>query len=297
MAFTQLNLQIDDILQTDFIPDAFSKSNANFLELQSNFEDLINNFEIDLANMKIGTENPIALIRTQDAIIKAGSLIYQTAVGTQVASLTLDSSNESVFNVDHLIVDEDLTVADITASGTVTLANLIASQAATFNGKVTMVPAPAYTPQIVPVALVYNSSTNYAEGEIVLTNTSRKVSYLELVCDAATYNGGSFNPLINGIKLTLKLHATAAPVDGSENTLALYRVASGSTDVTTTWAAANKQIDILPDVTLAIQENTPGTLSSPIRFQNVAFKSNVTFAKMTFGSQARLIIVAEKNMI
>lgn len=297
MAFTILTLQIDDILSADFIPDAFTKVNSNFLELQSNFEDLVNNFQIDLANKKIGSDDPISLLRTNNAIIKAGTLIYQTSVGTQVGSLTLNASNESVFNADHLVIDKDMSITDITASGTTSLAALSASGPIAFTGKVTMTPSPAYTPQTVPVNLVWNSSTNYAEGEIILTNTSRKHSYLELVCDAGTYSGGTFNPLINGIRLTVKMHATAPPVDGTEVMLAFYRVVNGSTDVTTSWASVNKPIDLLPNTDVAIQDNTPGALVTPIRFQSVSLKSNITFAKNTFSSQVRLIVVAEKNMI
>ena len=297
MAFTALTLQIENILQTDFVPDAFTKVDNNFLEIQSNFEDLINNLQIDISNKKIGTETPIQLLRTENIILKAGSLLYQTSTGTQVAALTLNSSNESVLNVDHLVVDTDMSIGNITASGTTTLNQLSVASTAALNGKVTMTPSPAYVPQVVQVQLTYNSSTNYAEGEIILTNSSRKHSYLELLCDASTYSAGAFNPLINGIKIKITMHVSTPPADGTELTLALYRVANGSTDVTTTWAALNKPIDLLPNTLLAIQENTPGTLSTPIQFANVALKSNITFAKMTFSSQQRLIIVASKNMI
>jgi len=296
MAFSELNLQIEEILQTDFVPDAFVKVNTNFVEIQSNFEDLINNFEIDIANKKIGTDNPIALVRTENIVLKAGSLLFQTSVGSQVASLELDSSNESVFTVDHLISNIDFSAADISASGTVNLVDLIASGTSTLQGKVTMTQSPAYIPQTVQVQLTYNTGTNYAEGEITLTNSSRKHSYLELLTDATTYSAGAFNPLINGIKITVKIHASTPPVDGTELTLFLYRIASGSTNVTTTYAGLDVPIDLIPYSTLAIQDNTPGTLGTPIQFKPVALKSNITFAKITFSSQPRLIIIAEKNM-
>lgn len=297
MAFNQLTLQIEDILQADFVPDAFLKVNTNFVEIQSTLEDLINTLEIDIANKKIGTETPINLLRTENIVIKAGTLLYQTSVGSQVASLVLNGSNESVFNVDHLIVDSDLSVATINSSGNTTLTQLIVNSTSVLNGKVTFTPTPAYTPQIVQISLIYNSSTNFAEGEIVLTNSSRKHSYLELVCDASTYSAGAFNPLINGVKIKITLHTTTPPADGSEITLAFYRLVSGSTDVTTTYASLSKPINLIPNTLLAIQENTPGTLGTPIRFQNVALKSNITFAKMTFSAQSRLIIIASNSMI
>jgi hypothetical protein len=296
MAFTPITLQIEEILQTDFVPDGFTKSNANFQELQTNHEELINDLEIDVANKKIGTDNPISLIKTENAVIKGGSLLIQTAAGAQIGSLTINVSNETVLNVDHLVIDSDLTIADITASGSTSLVDLAVSGPAAFTGKVTVTPSPAFTPQTVQVNLTYNTSTNYSEGTITLTNTSRKFTFLELVADSATYNSGSFNPLINGIKLTVELHASVPPADGTELCLAFYRLLTGSTDITSAWAALNNDIELIPESTLAIQDNAAGTLSAAIKFQNVSFKSNITFAKFTFGSQPRLIIVAEKNM-
>lgn len=297
MAFTQLTLQIDTIMQSDFVPDAFTKANSNFVEIQSIVEDLVNQLEIDLTNKKIGTDNPINLLRTENIILKGGTLVYQSSVGTQVASLTLNGSNESIFNVDHLVIDSSITTASISASGLSAITNLTVSGTSAFSGKSTFTISPAYTPQTVPVELVYNTSTNYAEGEIILTNSSRKHSYLELVCDAATYSAGAFNPLINGIKLKITLHVSTPPVDGSELMLALYRLVSGSTNITATYAALSKPMDLIPNSLLAIQDNAPGTLGSPIRFENVGLRSNITFAKNTFNSQSRLIIISSKNMI
>ena len=63
MAFTNINMQIDDVLDSDFIPDAYTKLNTNFVEVQSTIEDLINNLQIDVANKTIGTTLPVSYIR------------------------------------------------------------------------------------------------------------------------------------------------------------------------------------------------------------------------------------------
>lgn len=295
MAFTPIALQIEDIQNTDFIPDAFTKVNSNFVELQGNFEDLINTLEIDYVNAIIGVTTPIQSINTQSIKLNAGSLVYVNSSGTVVGSLALDNNSLSVLTVNNVIAGSGVTTANITSTGTATLNNVNVAGALSMSGANSNSASTAYTPQTVTVNLVYNTSTNYAEGTITLTNTTSKNLFLSLSADAATYTG-SFNPAIQGVKLTIALDGTNPPADGAEFTMVLTAFLSGSTSIITSWGTLNKTITLIPSSTLAIQDNTVGTLASPINFSNTLYKSNITFLKATFNSVPRLLVTSEKNM-
>jgi hypothetical protein len=295
MAFTPIALQIEEILNTDFIPDAFTKTNSNFVEIQGNFEDLINTLQIDYVNAIIGVTAPIQSINTQSIKLNAGSLVYVNSSGSQVGSLALDNNNLSVLTVNSIINGSGITTANITSTGTATLNNITIGGTINLNGATTATASPAITPQNLTVSLTYNTSTNIAEGTVTLTNTSSKNLFLTLSADAATYTG-SFNPSILGVNIKIALDGTNPPADGSQFTFALVGFVSGSTSIIANWASLNKPINLVPSSTLAIQDNAVGTLASPITFSNTLFKSNITFLKSTFSSIPRLLIVSEKNM-
>jgi len=295
MAFTPITLQIDEVLTTDFIPDAFTKINSDFVEIQGNFEDLVNTLQIDYVNAIIGVTTPIQSINTQSIKLNAGSLVYVNSSGTNVGSLALDSNNQSVLTVNSIINGSGITTANLTSSGTASLTNLSVSGTVSFNGASSLSASPAVTPQNLTVSLIYNTSTNISEGTITLTNTTSKNLFLTLSADAATFTG-SFNAAILGVNIKIALDGTNPPADGAEFTIALAGFVSGSTSIIANWATLNKTINIVPSSTLAIQDNAVGTLASPISFSNTLFKSNITFLKSTFNSIPRLLITSEKNM-
>lgn len=295
MAFTPLALNIETILNSDFIPDAFTKVNANFLELQGNFENLINDLQIDYTNAIIGVTTPIKSINTQSIILNAGTLTYLNSSSTQVASLTLDTNNLSVFTANTVNVGTQLTALNITSTGAAALASLSVSGAVNFSGAMTSASSTAETPQTVNVQLAYNTTTNYSKATLNLTNTASRNIFLNLVADAGTYTG-SFNANIQGVQITVQLDATHPPADGASFTLVLVGFVSGSTNIMPTWATLNKTIALLPASNLAIQNNAPGTLAVPITFQNISLASNITFLKATFNSQATLLITSNTNM-
>lgn len=297
MAFTPITLQIEDILVTEFIPDAFTKVNSNFLELQGNFENLINDLQINVATGKIGETAPITSINTQNIILDSGTLVYKNASAVQVASLTLNGSEESVFTVDHIVVDSDINVLNITSTGTITAAALAVSGAAAIAGKASFAVAQAITPALGTISLVYNSGTNYSEGTINLTNSTPGNNWFKLAADSATYSG-TFNAGLLGIKLTIQFDGSVPPVDGSEFTFGFAGIFTGSTDITATFAGlgSGNTITLIPEATVSIQGNAVGTLAAPIDFMNSRYKSNITFVKASFDAVKRLIIIAEKNM-
>jgi len=295
MPFTPLALQIDPILTTDFIPDAFTKTNSNFTELQGNFEDLVNNLEIDYTNAIIGVTTPIQSINTQNIRLNAGSLVFVNSSATQVGSLALDNNNLSVLTVNSIVIGSGLTAATITASGLTTLAGVTISGPTNISGAISSSASIAQTPQSVTLNLAYNTTNNFSEATLTLNNTTSKNLFLTLSADSGTYSG-SFNAAIQGVNITIALDGTNPPADGSQFTLVIAAFVSGTTNIITSWAALNKNIALLPSGTLAIQDNAPGVLAVPIVFSNTLFKSNITFLKGTFNAQARLLIVGEKNM-
>lgn len=295
MAFTNISLQLEDVLLTDFIPDAFTKVNSNFTEVGGNFEDLVNTLQIDYVNAIIGVTTPIQAINTQNIGLKAGSLIYTNSTGTQVGSLTLDNNNLSVLTVNTATIGSALTVPNITSSGIGTFAGLTATGPIALSGAVTSASSIAESPGYTTVNLAYNTTTNLSAATIVLNNTTPKNLMLTLSADAGTYTG-SFNAAIQGVQITISLDPTNPPVDGSSFTIAIVAFVSGSINIATQWGTLNKTITLVPDSTVAIQENAAGVLLTPIVFSNTMFKSNITFTKITTASQQRLLITGEKNM-
>lgn len=296
MAFNNISLQTEDVLLTDFIPDAFTKVNSNFTEIVGNFEDLVNTLQIDYVNAIIGVDTPIQAINTQNIALKGGALVYTNSAGTQVGSLTLDSNNLSVLTVNSVVTGSGLTSTDVTSSGTATLNNVNASGNVAFTGAVSSAASIAQSPGYTTVNLAYDTSTNLSKATITLTNKTSKNLMLTLSADSGTYSG-SFNAAIQGVQITLALDPVNPPTDGMEFCIALVAFVSGSINIAPQWGTLSKQITIVPDVNVAIQDNAPGALLVPIVFDNTMFKSNITFLKVTAGAQARLLIVSEKNMI
>jgi hypothetical protein len=163
-------------------------------------------------------------------------------------------------------------------------------------GPVTSTAAIAQTPGYMTVNLNYDTATNLSKATITLNNTTPKNLVLTLSADAGTYTG-SFNLGILGVQLTVALDVTNPPADGAEFMFTLGGFVSGVINIATQWGVLGLPINLVPDTNVAIQDNAPGALLTPITFSNTMFKSNITFVKIMASAQARLLIVGEKNMV
>lgn len=246
MAFSPINLTIQEILQTDFITDLAQIHNSNVLILKDKLEDLINNFEIDINTISIGVDNPINNINTQNIILQDGGFIFQTGIPNQIiARLQKNGSDESVLNVDHLNIDmitsmDDLTTNSLTVNDSVSsLGPVVFSNTFKYDTSITE------SKEIVNVATSYNAVTTFAEGRLTLTDTSRRNIYINMNSETAiggtqVWNGSTLNPSVTEFVLYIDFDVANPPTQNMTFTIYLIDIvedtagASISSDINTT---------------------------------------------------------------
>jgi hypothetical protein len=268
MAFTPIDLPIQEILQTDFIVDIAQIHNSNVLLLKDKLEDFLNVFEVDTTTISIGADNPINNIRTSDIIMQDGGFIFQTGVPNQIISrLSKNGSDESVLNIDHLTVDFDIQADSITVN------DIVISNSASFSGPTTIVNTLQYneslveSKEVVAVTMEKQSVSpynNFATGTITLTNTSSKNIYVTLEAETAVgatqvWTGATWNGTILGFALIVDFDAVNPPAANTTFTIHIVDVLenSGSTSIIANInAAGDKPVSIEP----GINQNTAGTI-------------------------------------
>jgi len=238
MAFTPLDLPIQEMLQTDFITDLAQIHNSNVLLLKDKLEDVVNNFEFDVNGITIGTGNPINSISSQDIIIQNGGFIFQTGTPNQIISrLSKNGSDESVLNVDHLTVDNDISVDEVTVN------NITVNSSMTINGPAVYTDSLQYDSAIVEskeaISVTLKNSTaapylNMAIGTITITDTSKRNIYVKLEAETAigvdqVWTGTTwYNALISDIKLIVDFDATNPPAPNTTFTIHIVDVIENS---------------------------------------------------------------------
>ena len=237
MAFSPINLAIQEILQTDFITDLAQIHNSNVLILKDKLEDLINTFEMDINTISIGVDNPINNINTQNVIMQDGGFIFQTGIPNQIiAKLEKNGSDESVLNVDHLNIDMISSMNDLSVNTATVNTSLTSAGPATFTNTLKYDSSIVESKETVSVPVTYNIVTNEAEGRITLTNTSRRNIYVNLSCATAigpnqVYDTGttSLNAGIIDFSFYIDFDANNPPAQNTTFTIYLVDVVEDST--------------------------------------------------------------------
>lgn len=101
MAFTNVSLNMQTLLETTFISDMRLILNANNAVLKGKIEDIINTFELDLTNKYIGVDNYISQVKTNNVILGNGISFMDST--NLIGSLT-KSSGKSILSIDRLII-------------------------------------------------------------------------------------------------------------------------------------------------------------------------------------------------
>jgi hypothetical protein len=217
MAFTPIDLPIQEILQSDFIVDIAQIHNSNVLILKDKIEDLINTFEMDINTISLGVDNPINNIKTQNVVFQDGGWILQTGVPNQViASLSKNGSNLSVLKVDYLDVDFDVSV-DVIESNSVVVNDLLTTESESLlKGKITYQSSLVESKESVAALLEFDG-IDTAVARISLTDTSKKNIYVTLSAETnlgatQVWNGVSFAAGLTNIKLFFDLDLNS-PMD------------------------------------------------------------------------------------
>lgn len=182
MAFSPVDIPIQEMLQSDFVVDLAQIHNTNVLLLKDKLEDLLNNFEIDITSISIGTDNPINSIKSTDIVIQDGGLTFQTGTPTEIiARLSKNANDQSVLNVDILSVDVSMSISSasietLSVTGESEVENL--SIAGSLNYDASIIESKER------VTIDINRNTlgdlTKAVGTLTLTNTSKRNIYLTL---------------------------------------------------------------------------------------------------------------------
>jgi len=236
MAFTPIDLPIQEILQSDFITDIAQIHNSNVLILKDKIEDIVNILEIDTNNISIGTDNPINNIRTQNIVIQDGGFVFQTGTPNQIiAKLQKLGNGQSSFNVDNLSVDfiaqlNDLQVNDLTVSNSLTASGaLTATSTLTYNESI--------IESTEKIACDFEfDGVNQALGRLVLTSTSRRNIYVTAKCETVLgptqiWDGSALNPSISTFDLFIDFDTNNPPAANATFTIYLVDVVENSANV------------------------------------------------------------------
>jgi hypothetical protein len=249
MAFTQLNLQTQQLLESTFISDMRIIINANTTLLKNTVQDAFNSIEIDTVNKKIGVDNPLTSIYT--TALRLGNELLFTDGSTQIGSLT-KSAGKSILEVDRIAIKAGGQITAIGAAskigvtrlgvGITDIANLsvdgltidpssglYAQGFAQFSNSI------AHSSEAVTSNLVaVSGNPSVYQCDITLNATSKQNIELALVypITAAAANSLS-NPIV---VVNIYTNATTPPVKGQAFTFMVKSVkGSDNTDVNSTW--------------------------------------------------------------
>ena len=252
MAFTTVDLAIQEILQTDFITDIASIHNSNVLLLKDKLEDLINNLEIDINNRKIGTDNAIESIKTDNLILQDDGFIYQTGVPNNIiASLSKNAFNESILRADILIVDSSMSVDVVNVNSLTVNTTLTTTGTANITGSLTLNSALVESKESVSVLAEFNGATK-ADAVITLNATSKNNIYVTIEAETAVgatrvWTGTAFSAGLASINLVVDFDITNPPAPNSTFNICIVDLIenSGNTSITSDANTATIPIKIV----------------------------------------------------
>jgi hypothetical protein len=269
MAFSPVDLPIQEMLQSDFIVDLATIHNSNVLLLKDKLEDIINNFEIDTNTISIGVDNPINSIKTQDIVIQGGGFVFQTGMPNQIiARLEKNGSDESVLTVDNLVVDSGISVSDVNVNSLTVNNSSTFTEDATFDGSIICNSQMVESKESVTVLVQRTGTTaSTAVGTLNLTNTSRKNIYVTLemdtdaVASTRVYDGtgSQFVSGINEFALSVDFDLNNPPVQNSSFTIYILNVTRSDNGTTVL-----NQFNAISSVELNIEAGTNQSTSSGI---------------------------------
>ena len=223
MAFTPIDIPIQEILETDFVVDMRIIDNSNFLLLKDKLEDLINNLEIDTNTLAIGTDTPISYLRTDSLILEDTGFIMQTGMPVQtIAALTKNGSDQSVLNVDILSVDSTIQSDSLSVNALTINDTLQVDGPTTFNANTTNLASVIESKE--DVLSVLTNTLNVATTTVTLTSTSRQNIFLTLDADSTVYNGSALVTSLTDINVIIDFDAINPPAQNTEFTIYIVNI-------------------------------------------------------------------------
>lgn len=292
MAFTAVDLAIQEILQTDFITDIASIHNSNVLLLKDKLEDLINNLEIDINNRTIGTDNAIESVKTDNLILQDDGFIYQTGVPNNIiASLSKNAFDESILRVDILTVDSSMGVDSVNVNNLTVNTALTALGTADVTGSLTLNSALVESKETVQIAADFNGATK-AIATLTLTDTSKNNIYVKIAAKTAVgatkvYDTGTnlFTAGLAEINLVIDFDSTNPPAPNTTFNIIIEDLIedSGNTSIT---LDANSQLTDPLLIIAGTNQQTTGTILMHSDLVGQGYKLGINTSSANLLSQA-----------
>lgn len=252
MAFTQLNLQTQQLLESTFISDMRIIINANTTLLKNTVQDAFNSIEIDTVNKKIGVDNPLTSIYT--SALRLGTELLFTDGSTQIGSLS-KSAGKSILEVDQISIKAGGHVSAMGAAskigvtrlgvGITDLATLttdgltIAAGSALYvQGASQFTNSIQHSSESVTTNLIaVSGNPSVYECDITLNATSKQNIELALVYPITAAAASALSSPI--VVVNIYTNSTTPPVKGQNFTFMVKSVkGSDTTDVDSTWQNA-----------------------------------------------------------
>lgn len=284
MAFTNVTLQTQPLLESTFISDMRLILNANVSVIKGKVEDLINTFEIDLTNKYIGVDNYFNQVKTNNVILGNG-IAFMDSTNT-IGSLT-KSSGKSILSIDQLVIQAGGTIdmsgaantmaikrlgvgiplASVTADGfyvgspTVSVKSQFYGEVAFTKQAITQSTEGA-TNTVITTTAINVSGTDYYYGVLKLTKSSKQFIYLTV--QAADTSPSASKPVI----IFVYEDPADRPDPGQTFTIAVreYQTSASSNVAVANWGP----IRIVPGFTAALNGtpvllngNTLGAAANP----------------------------------
>jgi len=216
MAFTNVTLNTQPLLESTFISDMRLILNANVSVIKGKVEDLINTFEIDLTNKYIGVDNYFNQVKTNNVIL-GNSITFMDSTNT-IGSLT-KSAGKSILSIDKLVIQAGGTIdmsgtantmaikrlgvgiplASITADGfyvgssTVSVPSQFYGEAAFPKQAITQ-STEGSTNTVITTTALNTGGVDYYYGTLKLTKSSKQFIYLTV--RAADTSPSSSKPVV-----------------------------------------------------------------------------------------------------
>jgi hypothetical protein len=231
MAFSPIDIPIQEILETDFIVDIRTINNSNFLLIKDRVEDLINNLEIDVNTLSIGTDSPISYIKADSVIMDDTGFILQTGTPSVIiSSLTKNGSDQSVLNVDILQVDVSIDADSLNINSALVIDDLTVDGNTTFNQSLTTTAAVMESKESISSTLSDNAGV--AETTITLTSDTKQNIFLTLEADVSVYTFGALVAGLTSLNVIIDFDVANPPAQNAEFTIYIDNVVEQGTGLT-----------------------------------------------------------------
>lgn len=234
MAFTPVNIPIQELLLGNFVPDIVPVTNANSLLLKDRLEDLLNNLEIDTNLFSIGTDNPINYVRARSIIFQDTGFTFQTGTPPQViARLEKNNANESILTVSRLNVSVSTSLEDLSVNSIVVNDDIITNGPLTVNSSLITNGSIVESKEAVLVDLVQDIPSSTGRGRLTLTNTSRRNIFVKLRASTSPDLDFIFDGInaftVNALELYVDFDAANPPAQNTVFTIHLVDIIESQT--------------------------------------------------------------------